>query len=279
MKLYVINLDRTPERLERLERIFGALHLELTRVCAIDAKTLCDDELKSIEEKNIWSEPLTKGEVACFLSHASALRLIAQGNDEYGAVFEDDVELSEAATQFLQSDQWIIDFFNDTNSSEAPCDMIKLETSGKKIWLGQAQKVNHINGQDFYLARLNSTHIMAAAYIISKKAAQKLLAEMECVSAPFDHLLFNFDYGIIGQLNAYQLDPAIAVQAKLPSTLQGERSQLTTAKKVKRTKAETIKREWLRLIKRTKIGIWGIFINLFTKTRWKRVPFADRKSD
>ncbi|UXN06067.1 glycosyltransferase family 25 protein [Bartonella sp. HY761] len=310
MKLYVINLDRTPERLQRLQEIFGDLQLELTRVAAIDAQNLNDDDVNEIQKNNIWSEPLTKGEIACFLSHARALQLIADGDDEYGAIFEDDVELGEGAQDILQDDQWIIEHFSKNNLerfpksvkrfsdkkrgvnkglerrsdpvrskcalSNAPCDIIKLETSGKKVWLGEGQKIGCFKGQEFYLAELKSTHIMAAAYIVSKQAAQKLLVQMQHVSAPFDHWLFNFDYGIIDKLKAYQLDPAIAIQAKLPSTLQGERSQITTAKKVKRTKAQTIKRELCRLVKRSKTGLWGLGINLLTKTRWKRVAFAKK---
>ncbi|MHC5308298.1 glycosyltransferase family 25 protein [Bartonella sp. LJL80] len=257
MKLYVINLDRSPERLQRLRDVFSAMGLSFQRVVAVDGKNLDDAFLQDMAQGQLWQQPLTRGEIACFLSHKSALQMVAEGDDDYGAIFEDDVAFSETAASFLSSCEWI----------PKGGDIIKLETHGKKVWLGPPQACGH----GFSVARLKSRHIMAAAYIVSKTAARKLLADMDRVSAPFDHFLFNPTYGIFAKFEIWQLDPAIVVQAGLQSTLETDRSSLEKQKKQKRKVLQTICREVKRIFSRTKTGIWGIYINVFTRDQWKRV--------
>jgi len=260
MKLYVINLDRSSDRLCRLEKLFEQQQLELTRIAAVDAKTICDrDYEKLTAKKHLWPEPLTRGEVACFMSHRLALQHIVQGREAYGVIFEDDVALSPHAHMFLKDDCWI------------PCeaDIVKIETQNKKVWLGPPTTI--MNG--FRLSCLKGTHIMAAAYIVSKRAAAYLVGKMEHACTPFDHFLFNFDYGIAADLKIYQLDPAIAVQAKLASTLEADRMRREHEKNKKRTLKQILQREILRIGTRSRTGLWGLKTNLATKEQWKRISF------
>lgn len=259
MKLYVINLDRSTDRLRRLEMLFGAQNLKLTRIAAVDARTISDTDYGILTAKQRWPEPLTRGEVACFLSHRLALQHIAEGAEAYGAVFEDDVTLSSSAHLFLKDSRWIPD----------GTDIVKIETQRKKVWLGPPAAV--VDG--FTLARLKSTHIMAAAYIISKRAAARLIDQMDCVPAPFDHFLFSFEYGIAPVMKMYQQIPAIAVQAELISTLEDERSRNERTKKQKRTLMQTLQREIRRVGTRSRTGLWGLTINAITDGQWKRIPF------
>lgn len=264
MKLYVINLERSPERLSRMQTLFAQQGLTLSRITAIDAQSIADNEFERLTTGKTWPEPLTRGEVACFLSHRLALHHIAQGAEAYGAVFEDDITLSPQARFFLGDASWI-----------APgTDVVKLETQGKKIWLGEGVSVR----AHFSLAPLKSTHIMAAAYIVSKQAAAALVAQMQAVPAPFDHFLFNFEQPFAGNLTLCQLDPAIAIQAGLASTLQGERHRHDHDKRQKRTWMQTVQREILRIGRRSRTGWRGLRINLAGKEQWKRVAF-DKTED
>jgi len=263
MKLYVINLARSPGRLHRLEKLFRQQKLKLARIMAVDANTICDADYAALTARQWWPEPLTRGEVACFLSHRLVLQHIAQGPDAYGAVFEDDVALSSRAQMFLTNDHWI----------PAGTDLVKIETQpGKKVWLGPPTVI--MGG--FSLAKLKSTHIMAAAYIVSRHAAAYLAGQMEQAWAPFDHFLFSFDYGIAANLKIYQLDPTIAIQAQLTSTLEDDRVRQTCEKKRRRTPMQTLQREIRRIGIRSRTGLRGLKINLTGKEKWKCIPF-DKK--
>jgi len=271
MKLYVINLERAQTRLERMQTIFAAHNLSFTRIKAIDGAQLDEETYKEINAVNLWLEALTHGEVACFLSHKKALETLIADKVPYGVIFEDDVQLGEAAEKILASSVWL-----PAGATEAAeMEIVKLETSGKKVWLGSPQPVMVEGGSlaPFTLAAIKSTHIMAAAYVISRDAAVRLLQLMQQASAPFDHFLFNFSLGNAQKFALYQLDPAIVIQADLPSTLEGARAKNKKRLKQRRSFRQTLKRELLRLVARTRTGIWGIKTNFVTADQWKRVPF------
>jgi len=285
MRLYVINLDRSVDRFSRIVEKFSYLNLDFTRIVAIDAQDLDALQCQAVQVRNIWSQALTLGEIACFLSHGKALQQFLADDAPYGVIFEDDVTLSHDAWKWLNRADWLVELAD--KAGEVP-DIVKLETSGKKVWLGQGLRCGKQDMAAFVqerfpetaptfsggsLAKLKSTHIMAAAYLVSRSAAIKILALMQEKSAPFDHFLFNFSLGVAEKFLLYQLDPAIAVQASLPSTLEGERSQDKKQQKEARSFSQTLKREAKRLVYRTRTGFWGFKTNFFTRDQWKRVPF------
>ena len=67
-------------------------------------------------------------------------------------------------------------------------------------------------GEDFKLGRMLSRHTGAAAYILSRQAAELLLRQT-CFDLPVDHLLFNPNNSkLFASLLPRQLVPAIARQ-------------------------------------------------------------------
>ena len=67
-------------------------------------------------------------------------------------------------------------------------------------------------GSGFRLARMRSRHTGAAAYILSRRAAEMLLA-MPRFDLPVDHLLFNPNNSqLFARLQPWQLLPAVARQ-------------------------------------------------------------------
>ena len=259
MKLYVINLDRSPDRLDRLEKIFGNLNLGFTRVAAIDGLHLDEKFIADVRRHQLWPDPLTRGEIACFLSHRAVLEKVAAGDDDFAAIFEDDVILSGDAGDFLNNDHWI----------PAGADIVKIETHYKKVWLGKSQTLK----QGYQIAPLKSRHIMAAGYIVSRQAATRLCTMMGKITFPFDHFLFNPKCHVFEQFEMWQLDPAIVRQAGLISTLSDDRIKIDRENKSKRVASKTLRREIKRFFSRAKIGLWGIYVNYLTHGHWKRVKY------
>jgi glycosyl transferase family 25 len=152
------------------------------------------------------------------LSHRAAWELFVASGEAHAAFLEDDVRLSKAAAVMLSSDQWIADGVN----------VVKLEhygPPGQRVLLAGTQAI----GKDFQMGRMLSRHTGAAAYILSRRAAEMLLAETR-FDLPVDHLLFNPNNSkLFSRLSPWQLVPAIARQQDFvgsKSEIEGTRVDL-----------------------------------------------------
>ncbi|WP_378947287.1 glycosyltransferase family 25 protein [Mesorhizobium sp. ANAO-SY3R2] len=201
MKCLVINLDRSSERLTRMAFIFARIGVQFERVEAIDGNFLSEQQREAVTRSDGIREPLTHTEVACFLSHRKAWMMIAEGAEPYGTVFEDDLVVSGNAARWLLSHDWI----------PAGTDAVKLETFGDRTWVDRRM----IDlGDGYNLTNLRGTHWGAAAYVLSRDFARRLLEETERFSAVVDDVLFSPEEGILNQIKCYQFEPAICAQSR-----------------------------------------------------------------
>ena len=99
LQTWVINLDRAPDRLERISMQLQRLGLPFTRLPAVDARALTADQRAALDEAGYRRKhgmaPLP-GELGCYLSHLEALRLFLAGQAEFTLILEDDVLLTPA---------------------------------------------------------------------------------------------------------------------------------------------------------------------------------------
>lgn len=201
MKCYIINLDRAPERMFRMENLCRRLDIVFQRISAVDATLFSQEQINSYRPQLKYHMELTPGELGCGESHLKALREFVSSGDQFATILEDDIHLSSDARQFLNSDKWI----------PPHADMIKLETFGTMIYSGtRAQEV----GSGRCLLRLFSSHMGTAAYIISRDAAAWLLDNYTAGIKPIDDYLFD---DCCKLLNILQLTPAIAIQDSINS--------------------------------------------------------------
>jgi len=223
MRIYLINLARRPDRLAALIRQTVPLGLGLERIEAVDARS------EEPGRVNRWFTPsgplgeIPAGDKACLLSHRRGWEMFLAGGDGHAVFLEDDVRLSAAATALLTSDGWI------------PPDaaVVKLEhygPPGQRVLLDKIRAVSMTHprqaapavGEDFQLGRMLSRHTGAAAYILSRRAAELLLRQTR-FDLPVDHLLFNPNNSkLFAQLLPWQLVPAIARQEEFV----GEKSDI-----------------------------------------------------
>lgn len=109
----VINLDRSPKRLELITKQLSALGLSFERVAAIDGRKMKPEALERFEapyddpRKCIFRYALQPTEIACFLSHAACWQRLVESDAEWGLVMEDDVAISPRFKQFAASSDWI----------------------------------------------------------------------------------------------------------------------------------------------------------------------------
>ena len=201
MRITLINLARRPDRLAAMTAQAERLGLSLTRQEALDAKTA---DPAAIDRHFAPGGPLGElalGDKACGLSHRAAWAAFHASGEAHGAFLEDDVVLAPEAARLLGDAAWL----------PADADVVKLEHFGpedQRVLVGRAQDI----GGGFAVAQLLSRHPGGAAYILSRRAAEILLA-LPRFNLPVDHLLFNPNNSpVFAALKPLQLLPAIARQ-------------------------------------------------------------------
>jgi glycosyl transferase family 25 len=216
MRSYLINLDRAPQRLEWMTAQFAKIGAPFDRIEAIDGRLLGKEQIER------HSTTRTPSEVGCFLSHRACWRRIADGDDEYAAVFEDDMHLNREIAHFLRSTEWI----------PPGVDIVKLEATGTKRYKADGTNI----GAPFRLVEIGLICNGSGAYVISRALAARL-ANLDHFILPVDVYLFSSENRSRGFV-AYETVPATAIQDSilngsqglLPSMIDGERTYPTRRK-------------------------------------------------
>jgi len=203
IKSYVINLDKDTERLQFFSDNFTRLGLEFERISAVNGRNFSEQDYQEfLRTRPRNNKSWLRGQMGCFLSHFTAWQLIANGTEEYCAVFEDDVHISDDLKNILEDSNWIPE----------NADVIRLETSTNRIRLSSSPVLEK-SGRAAY--KVMSTSWNAGAYILSKSTAQKLVALPHAQHQPSDILLFHFSESpIVSNLQILQFHPALCTQDK-----------------------------------------------------------------
>ena len=94
----VINLDRAPERLQRVSQQLQRVGLSWVRLPAVDARVLSPEQNACLDapayRRKHGMEPLA-GELGCYLSHVEAMRRLLASDAAYALVLEDDVLVTD----------------------------------------------------------------------------------------------------------------------------------------------------------------------------------------
>lgn len=216
------------------------------------------------------SQILTKGEIACFLSHYVLWTKVINESIKFAAIFEDDIFLGNNSIDFLGSDRWI-----DPN-----IDLIKLEKGWQKKICTSLFTTKNIGDRRLY--KLMSDHYGTAGYIISNKGARFLIEKYSIINIykPVDVVIFG---NLLSEktFNVQQLSPAICIQdyvlnsdfKNFHSDLHEDRAQKqisNSPQKLQRSIPYKIKREllrpFLRVIDLSKYFTKYIIRKLFERT-------------
>jgi glycosyl transferase family 25 len=202
VKTFLINLDRSTDRLAHMRQEFARVGVEFVRFAGVDGESLDRETLEDFARRRVGVYPRKwlPGEIGCFLSHFAVWERIAGGADEYAAVFEDDVHLAGDLRAMLAGPDWIPE----------DADIVRLEA---------AQKMRLLSGRPISVAaqrrlfRAGSATAGAGGYIMSERAARKLIAvdpEFHCWA---DVILFHPGRSPIAEtLRVYQVAPAVCIQ-------------------------------------------------------------------
>ncbi|WP_324682030.1 glycosyltransferase family 25 protein [Bibersteinia trehalosi] len=193
---YVISLKKANERREHIQIEFGKQNIPFEFFDAITPDDL-DEQSKKLGI-SISESILTRGEIACAMSHLSVIHKAKAENLDYVCIFEDDVYLGENIADFL-NDKYVN---NDVSIVKIEHNIPKLNVSLFPEKVYKARK--------FY--RLKGINMGCGGYIVTKKGIDfitkniKAIKDVEIDNLLFRDLLKEKDYLV------WQMWPAICIQ-------------------------------------------------------------------
>ena len=171
----LINLDRSPHRLEKISRQLEEISWPWERLSAADGKKLSmnDRGLVDVEafKRKHGKMPLP-GEVGCYLSHVWAMRRFLETDREYLLILEDDLRIGPDMPAVV----------NELINCSNEWDVVML--SG--IHRAMPMRVSNITSQ-YSLAVPLLRYSASSCYLVSRHAAQVYLRDLLPMSLPYDH--------------------------------------------------------------------------------------------
>ena len=190
MLIYVINLDRRPDRREAMQRQFAALGVDYQRVTAIDGATLPPPVIRSQKD-------LMASEIACHRSHRLCWQALVDSGESHALVLEDDIIVAPRLLPLLATPEF------------RQADIIRVEeTDGPGRFLIGAQ--TNVGGVRMW--RPTFIPFGSGAYIMSRSSAVRLLADDRSSEKQVDALLFRPNGGVLGRYTVLQTDPGFCRQ-------------------------------------------------------------------
>ena len=177
--IYVINLDRRPDRLRAVIGDFDRLGLGIERVPAVDAAMVTDSALRERVNLDFQLGKMGRGSEANVLSHCRALETFLGTPAPAALILEDDAEPAHDLPHFLRSLDWWPE----------PFGLVKFEAFGRKeLFFGRECAPRHRERQLRPIALWTAG---SAAYMVNREAARDILDMCRDATMPIDHMLFD----------------------------------------------------------------------------------------
>lgn len=177
MKAYVINLDRAPVRRARISAQLEALGMPFIIFPAIDGRNLDAASLaRDYDEAGAreFYREMTRGEVACALSHLGVYRRILDAGADHALVLEDDARLGPSLPEVL-----------DALETRLPADLPRV------VLLTYVDKYTRWGSEPLpgkaRLVRRYGEWWRAHGYVVTRAAAERMVAALHPVRTAADH--------------------------------------------------------------------------------------------
>lgn len=216
--IFVINLERSPERREHMCAQLEHYQLDYEFFNAIDGECLSDEMLSwyddSLREKTQWfPRKLTKNEIACAISHLLIYEKLVKENIQAAIVLEDDVVINDDFYQIMNRQALFPKAYELLYYHHGKA---KYYPTCRKIY--KNYKIVRYRRQSKYSKR---SITYTSAYQITRDGAFKLLRHGYPIAMPADIFLGHLN---IHHVKAYGVEPICSFQdnESYPSVI-GER--------------------------------------------------------
>ena len=194
LPIYVINLDRAPDRLAHMSAQMQQLGLDWQRIPAIDRQGA--DAAAMAANFGVGRAtrlfPVALGDICCSLTHRAIWLHLCGSGAPAAIVLEDDAILSDAFGRLARVD--LVSFM-----AEFGLGLLKLE-----FWPGPEKSRRFPTGEmlgplpgrlGLSAYRMRSTFLGTCAYVITAEAARTVLGRFPAMQVPVDHYLFGASAG------------------------------------------------------------------------------------
>lgn len=185
IQVFVISLERSTERRERVQREFKNFSLEWDFLNAVDGFALqaLPQSYDQSKVKRLQGYELTPGEIGCYLSHMKAWEECVQQN-KTTLILEDDFVIDGDLNHVFES-------------------LIQMDGKWSLVRLAALYDVEHRvidRSQGIELLQNKGDPVGAAAYVIKPSAAAQLLKCSSAIYEPVDHYLEHYTKHGVGVL-------------------------------------------------------------------------------
>lgn len=221
MKVYVVNLATSTERMQSMHRQLTELGLPYERVEAVWGRALSADALSALysadDNRKQFYRPLSAGEIGCYASHLQLWQRMVDQAVPMALVLEDDMALDPRTPALLQA----------LRASPNDWDMVKL------IGMRRAEVAKSWPLMEgFSLVDCKRLPSLTGAYVIRGSGATKLARQAAPFSRPIDVELrhcWEFDLRILA------VDPYPAHDSELAQqTTIGFSRKLSAAERMRK---------------------------------------------
>lgn len=175
---YIINLDRSPDRLQYLSKSLDKLSFPKHRISAVDGKLLSPEDVASKVDLTSYKKFLNNtpnlGTIGCYLSHIKTWAEFIKSDYEFALILEDDIAFDANILENV-----VIELTN--NKHLWDINLLERCHSGTPLTLKRLPETN----KELVIYLTNVTH--TGAYLINRKAALELINKSLPIKMPVDH--------------------------------------------------------------------------------------------
>lgn len=218
----VINLDSSKERFDSINKRLTELNLNFDRVSAVNGRELSPEYIKNItypldhKSKVLFPRELTFGEIGCFLSHRKCWTKLLESNEEWAAIIEDDVQVSDLAGYYINQESWIPDGVKICKLS--------LPKNGAEYEIEERKEIILNESTRLYVP-LWPEPLGTLGYLISREVAERALALSNKIIAPVDNFLFSKWFQIARNYDIWALNPLVVREDEEIESVIGTRKR------------------------------------------------------
>jgi glycosyl transferase, family 25 len=210
MRLLLINLDRSPDRLAAMTARLGAVGQPFEVLPATDGRLLGPEAMARADlARRRWfsAYPLTPNEIGCWLSHLRAMQSLLDSGEAMLAVLEDDLILDPALPSLLAA----------IEASGFGFDILYLHRHSRRQFFAPCAALM----PGWRVGRLGYTQIGTQGYVVSRQGAERILAGSERFVHTIDNHLQRF---WANRLDLLVVDPpAVTPEPRVASTIGNQR--------------------------------------------------------
>jgi len=201
LPVFIVNLTRDVEKKEHMEGLCNRYGLAFEFISAVCGDSLGQNKIDVVYSKSTTVKTIGRGlsfsEIGCLLSHKAIYQKVV--DEELGVclILEDDIEFGEDLLHVLGG----------INTLPSDWEVVLLGHHGGGARLSNTKSClwGRLNLSSSYeLARPSELACGTYGYLINKRGASKLLAELELIALPIDHYTGDSSY-----INLYVVTPPV----------------------------------------------------------------------